>query len=150
MTTSAGRLSSRMSQGSPSRLARGARPIRYPIAVPKVIASVKAKATRANVTPRLRNRAPERASAIIAASTAGGGGNLSGPASNAAAHQVARNKANDRRRTISVRPRDRMIESTGIEFLRRPNDVRTAYCGQNAKEDAGIGLRSEERRVGKE
>src|SRR4051794_37843762 len=90
--------------------------------------------------PRLKNSAPERASAVIATSTAGGGGNLSGPASKAAVHQVARKNANDRRRSISIGPRDRMIESTGIKFFRRSHDIRTADCCKHFKDNASIGL----------
>src|SRR5882672_7000675 len=83
---------------------------------PSVIASVKARATRASVTPRLKNSAPELASATIAASTAGGGGSLSAPASRAAIHQVARNTVNDRRRSISVSG-DRAIENARVGFF---------------------------------
>src|ERR1035437_1742579 len=61
------------------------------MAAPSVIANVKARATRANVTPRFKNSAPELASVTIAASTAGGAGSFSPPASSAAPHQVARN-----------------------------------------------------------
>src|SRR6266850_8436811 len=88
------------------------------MAAPSVIASTKARATRANVTPRLKNNAPDLASAITTVSTAGGAGSFASPVSSEAIHQVATNTANDRRFGTSV-SRDRVIECTGIEFLRR-------------------------------
>src|SRR5229473_3283982 len=109
------------------------------MAEPIDIASVKARATRASVTPRLRNSAPERASVIIAASTTGGGGSFSGPASSAAIHQVARNTMKDRRRSTSVSG-DRVIERAGLELLRRPDQLAAADIGQHAIEHARIGL----------
>src|SRR5229473_4147600 len=109
------------------------------MAAPSVIANVKARATRANVTPRLKNSAPELASATIAASTAGGGGSFSPPASSAAPHQVARNTVNDRRRSISV-SRDRMIECAGVKFLRRSHNFATADRRQHAVENARVGF----------
>src|SRR3954451_16101968 len=92
------------------------------MAAPSVIARTKASATRANVTPRLRNRAPELASAVNAASTAGGAGSFASPTSSAAIHHVATNTANDSRRSTSI-SRDRVIEGAGIEFLRRPDKL---------------------------
>src|SRR5438132_285058 len=109
------------------------------MAAPSVIASVKARATRANVTPRLKNSAPDLASAIIAASTTGGAGSLSPPASSAASHQVARNTANDSRRSISVSG-DRAIERAGIKFVPRPDGLATAGRRQHAEQDARIGF----------
>src|SRR5712675_2774522 len=106
---------------------------------PSVIANVKARATRASVTPRLKNSAPEWASVIIAVSTAGGGGSLSAPASRAAIHQVARNTVNDRRRSISVSG-DRAVECAGVELLRRPHNFATADRGQHAIENARVGF----------
>src|ERR1700716_3001382 len=100
------------------------------MAAPSVIASVKERATRANVTPRLKNSAPDLASATIAASTAGGEGSFASPASSAAPHQVARNTANDKRRSISVSG-DRAIERARIKFARGPDDVGTADRRQN-------------------
>src|ERR1700730_2933585 len=95
------------------------------MAAPSVIASVKARATRASVTPTLKNSAPELASATIAASTLGGGGSFASPASSAAIHHVARNTANDKRRSISVSG-DRVIVCARIKFALRPDDVGTA------------------------
>src|SRR5882672_11309751 len=106
---------------------------------PSVIANVKARATRASVTPRLKNSAPEWASVIIAVSTAGGGGSLSAPASRAAIHQVARNTVNDRRRSISVSG-DRTIECAGVELLRRAHNFPAAGRRQHAIENARVGL----------
>src|SRR6266849_3999250 len=101
---------------------------------PSVIANVKARATRANVTPRLKNSAPEWASVIIAVSTAGGGG-FSAPTSRAAIHQVARNTVNDRRRSISVSG-DRAVECAGVKLLRRPHDFAPPDRRQHAIENA--------------
>src|SRR6266699_6931925 len=109
------------------------------MAVPNVIANVKARATRANVTPRLKNSAPELASVAIAASTAGGGGSLSAPASRAAIHQVARNTANDRRRSISVAGTG-AVECAGIEFVRRSRHVAPADRRQHAIENTRVGF----------
>src|SRR3984893_9326049 len=106
---------------------------------PSVIASVKASATRASVTPRLKNSAPELASVTIAASPAGGGGSLAAPASRAAIHQVARNTVNDSRRSISVSG-DRAVECAGVELLRRPHNFATADRGQHAIENARVGF----------
>src|SRR6185369_5653112 len=139
MTTSAGRLSSRISQGSPSRSASRTRPIRYPIAAPSAIASVKASATRANVTPRWKKRLPDRASAIMAANTVGGGGSFASPASREPIHQVARSTANDSRRGTSA-SRDRLIECPGIELRRRPDKFAAADLCQHAVENACVGF----------
>src|SRR6266576_3068108 len=109
------------------------------MAPPSVIANVKARATRANVTPRLKNSTPELASAAIAASTAGGGGSFSPPASSAAPHQVARNTVNDRRRSISVSG-ECAIECAGGKLLRPPNNVAAADCRQHAIENARVGF----------
>src|ERR1700730_8282345 len=109
------------------------------MAAPSVIANVKARATRANVTPRLKNSAPELASATAAASTAGGGGRLSAPASSAAPHQTARNTAKDRRRSISVSG-DGTIECAGVKFCRRPDKFATADRRQDAIKNARVGF----------
>src|SRR6266566_7800881 len=106
---------------------------------PSVIANVKARATRASVTPRLKNSAPELASVIIAVSTAGGGGSFSAPASRAAIHQVARNTANDRRRSISVSGTG-AVECAGIEFLRRSRHVAPADRRQHSIENTRVGF----------
>src|SRR3981189_741674 len=108
------------------------------MAEPSDIARMKAKATRANVTPRLRNNAPDLASATIAVSTAGGGGCAS-PTSSEAIHQVATNTANDSRRGTSV-SRDRVIEGTRIEFLRRPDKFAAADVSQHAVENLRVGF----------
>src|SRR5260370_30905309 len=109
------------------------------MAAPSVIARVKARATRANVTPRLKNNAPDLASAIIAVSTTGGGGSFASPASSEAIHQVARNTANDRRRSTSF-SRDWVIECTGIEFLPRPAKLPAANRRQYAIDYACVGF----------
>src|SRR5258706_9889893 len=109
------------------------------MAEPSVIANVKARATRDNVTPRLRNSAPELASVTIADSTAGGGGSFSAPASSAASHQVTINTVNERRRSISVSGY-RVIERAGGEFLRWPDNFATADRRQDAIENACGGL----------
>src|SRR6185295_7300979 len=139
MTTSAGRLSSRISQGSPSRSASRTRPIRYPMAAPSDIASVKASVTRANVTPRWKNKSPDLASAIMAASTVGGGGSFASPASSEPIHQLASSAANDSRRGTSA-SRDRAIECPGIEFGRRSDKFAAADLSQHAVENARVGF----------
>src|ERR1700709_1975589 len=103
------------------------------MAAPSVIASVNASATRSSVTPRLMNSAPERASVTTAARTAGGAGSLAGPMSRAAIHQLARNTANDRRRTTSVSGY-RAVEGAGFELWRRPDQFATADIRQHAVE----------------
>src|SRR4051812_48696686 len=109
------------------------------MAAPSVIARVKASATRANVTPRLKNSAPDLASASMAVSTVGGGGSFASPASSEAIHQVAKNTANDSRRGTSV-PWDRVKECAGLEFWRRPDKFTAADLSQHAVEDARIGF----------
>src|SRR5439155_14075344 len=109
------------------------------MAAPSDIASVKASATRASVTPRWKNKLPDRASAIMAASTAGGGGSFASPASSEAIHQVARSTANDSRRGTSA-SRDRVIECPGIEFRRRPDKFAAADPSQHAVENARVGF----------
>src|SRR5215217_6878661 len=109
------------------------------MAAPSVIARVKARATRARVTPRLKNRAPDPASATMAVSTTGGDGSLASPASSAAIHQVAKNTANDSRRGTSI-SRDRAIECAGIKFWRRPDEFAAANGSEHPVEDARVGL----------
>src|SRR5688500_15627967 len=109
------------------------------MAEPSVIARVKARATRAKVTPRWRNSAPELASAITAVSTAGGGGSLASPMSSEAIHQVATNTANDSRRCTSV-SRDRVIERSGIQLRRRADEFAAADRRQHAVQKARVGL----------
>src|ERR1700694_5977191 len=109
------------------------------MAAPSVIANVKARATRANVTPRLKTGAPELASVTIAASTAGGGGSFSPPASSAATHQMARNTVNDRRRSISV-SWDCAIECAGVKFSRPPDNLAAADRRQHTVENARVGF----------
>src|ERR1700744_3331325 len=107
------------------------------MAVPSVIASTKESATRANVTPRLRNKAPVLASAIIAVSTTGGGGNLAPPTSRDAIHQVATNRMAESRRITSV-SRSGVIERAGIELRRRADQRGPADLGQHAIEKSRI------------
>src|SRR5882757_1817102 len=109
------------------------------MAEPSVIASVKASATRARVTPRLKNSAPERASVITAASTAGGEGSFAAPVSSEAIHQVAMKTTKDRRRSTSV-SRDRLVEGAGIELRRGADQFAAADTGQHAIEHARIGF----------
>src|ERR1700676_4366634 len=109
------------------------------MAAPSVIANVKARATRANVTPRLRNSAPELASATAAASTAGGGGSFPAPASSAAPPQTARKQAKDSRRSISVSG-DGGIECARVQFCRRPDKFATADRRQHAVKNARVGF----------
>src|SRR3954451_11901773 len=109
------------------------------MAAPRVIAKVKARATRANVMPRLKNNAPDLASAITTASTAGGAGSFASPVSSEPIHQVATNKANDSRFGTSVSG-DRVIECAGIEVLCRPDQFAAADRRQHAIENARVGF----------
>src|SRR5579859_1464326 len=95
------------------------------MAAPNDIAKMKAMATRARVRPRLKNSAPERASAMMAVSTTGGGGSFAGPTSSVAIHQLARNTRNDSRRSTSVSG-DRVVVGAGLEVLRRPDQFAAA------------------------
>src|SRR5262245_53705708 len=114
------------------------------MATPSVIAKVKARATRANVAPRLKNRAPDPASAIRAVSTVGGDGSFASPASTEAIHQVARNMANDKRRG-TLASRDRVIKCAGIEFWRRPDKLAATNVSQHAVENARVGFLVDDR-----
>src|SRR5215831_1099835 len=107
------------------------------MATPSVIASVKESATRANVAPRLKNKAPELASAIIAFMTAGGAGSFELSTSRAAIHQVARNTANDTRRSTLVSG-DQMKKCARVKFWRRPHEIAPADAGQHAIENTGV------------
>src|SRR5512147_1593892 len=107
--------------------------------VPSVIASTKESATRASVTPRLRNSAPLLASVIIACSTSGGGGSLALPTSSEAIHQVTTNTATDSKRIASA-PRYGVIERAGIKLRRRPDQITTADLLQHAIENACVFL----------
>src|ERR1700755_923480 len=109
------------------------------MAAPSVMARTNARPTRASVAPRLRNSAPERASAMTAASTVGGGGSDAAPANSAAIHQGARNTMNDRRGSTSV-SRDRVIECPEIKSLRGSDQFATADRGQHAIERARVGF----------
>src|SRR4029077_12713496 len=105
------------------------------MAVPTVIARMKAMATRDRVTPRLKNSAPERASAMMAVSTTGGGGSFAGPTRSVVIHQLARNTRNESRRSTSVSD-DRVVVGAGLEFLRRPDQFAAADINQHAIENA--------------
>src|SRR5438874_5823564 len=109
------------------------------MALPSDIASTKASATRASVAPRCRNSAPLDASAIMTSSTAGGEGSFAPPTNSAAVHQIARNRVNETRRSTSV-SRDCVIEGTGIELGRRPDQIAAAGLGEHAVEHARIRL----------
>src|SRR6516162_2195900 len=109
------------------------------MATPSVIASVKAKTTRANVTPTLKNNAPELASRTITCSTAGGVGSLVLPASNAAIHQLARNVANESRRNTLLSA-ELVKEGSGRQLVGGADNVVTADVRQDAIKNARIGL----------
>src|SRR5215469_2680788 len=107
------------------------------MATPSVIASVKESATRANVAPRLKNKAPELASAIIAFMTAGGAGSFELSTNRAAIHQVVRNTANDTKRSTLVSG-DQMIECARVKFRRRPHEIVPADASQHAIENTRV------------
>src|SRR3981081_2510226 len=97
------------------------------MAAPSVIANVKARATRANVTPRLRNSAPELASATDAASTAGGGGRAPRARKQGGA-PPDRKKHGERQQTehLSLRRwRDRMCRRQVLPPARQVRDRRS-------------------------
>src|SRR3954468_19813146 len=107
------------------------------MALPSDIASTKARVTRASVAPRCRNSEPFDASAMTTSSTAGGEGNFAPPTNSAAIHQIARNRANERRRNTSV-SRDCVIEGAGLELGRRADEVAATGLGQHAVEHARV------------
>ena len=74
------------------------------MAAPSVIASAKERATRASVTPRLKNSAPERASTTMVLRTVAGAGNICSPAMSDAAHHVNRKIASDSNLSIIQLP----------------------------------------------
>src|SRR5215472_9104205 len=96
-------------------------------------------ATRAKVTPRLTNSAPVLACANMTCSTSGGGGSFAPPTSSEAIHQVAKNTATDTRRIGSVSGYA-VIESTGIELRRGPDQLTSADLCQHAIEHARVFL----------
>src|SRR5215475_61652 len=100
---------------------------------------MKASATRAKVAPRCRNSAPDSASEIVVASTAGGAGSFALPTKSAAINQVARNRTNDRRRSTSF-SRCGAIERPWLELLRGADKIAPADFGQHAIEHARIGF----------
>src|SRR4051812_28444150 len=107
------------------------------MALPSDIASTKARLTRASVAPRCRNSAPLDASATTTSSTAGGEGSFAAPTKRAAIHQIASNRANDRRRSTSVSG-NCVIERAGIELGSRADEVAAAGLGQHAVEHARV------------
>src|SRR3954447_22625790 len=107
------------------------------MALPSDIASTKARLTRASVAPRCRNSAPLDASAMTTSSTAGGEGSFAAPTNSAAVHQIASNRANDRRRSTSVSG-NCVIERSWLEFSGRANEVASAGLGQHAVEHARV------------
>ena len=82
----------------------------------------------------VEEQSPDRASATIAASTAGGGSSPS-PASSEAIHQVARNTVNERGSGTSA-PRDRVIEGSGIELCAPADQFAAADRRQHAEKGA--------------
>src|SRR3954454_18681520 len=107
------------------------------MALPSDIASTKARLTRASVAPRCRNSAPLDASAMTTSSTAGGEGSFAAPTNSAAVHQIASNRANDRRRSTSVSG-NCVIERAWLEFSGRANEVASAGLGQHVVEHARV------------
>src|SRR5579871_640690 len=105
--------------------------------MPMVMASVKASATRASVTPMLKNNAPDAASVIATCITAGGPGSLLLPANSAAIHHVARKIRKDSRRSTSV-SRQCVIIGAGVEVGGRSDEVVAADAGQHVIEHARI------------
>ena len=104
MMTSAGTLRNTTSQGSAKESTPRRRPITSPSAVPAIIDSAKAAATRASVTARLKNNAPEPASAPMVANTAIGAGRKRGDAPMEANCQIASRTTSDAMRAKSQLP----------------------------------------------
>src|SRR5262245_33770650 len=143
MMTSAGRLSSTISQGSPRRSATRERPITRPITEPSAMAITKATATRARVAPRLTASAPERASSTIASATVSGSGSSRAPAIREPAYQAAISSASETSRAAKFVPRllrGRAIERARRQLTRRPDQLGAADLGQHAIERARIRL----------
>src|SRR6516165_4215360 len=109
------------------------------MALPSDIASTKASATRASVAPRCRNSAPLSASATITVRTAGGEGSFAPPTNSAAVHQIARNRANETRRSTSISA-GCVIEGAGIELRRGSDQIASADLGKHAIKYTRIGL----------
>src|SRR5262245_6112759 len=136
MITSAGRLSSTISQGSPSRSATRERPMIRPMTEPSAMAMTNATATRASVAPRLKASAPERASSIIAIATACGSGSSCDPA-----YQAARSRTSEK----SLAPKNslpcgRPVEGSGRELARRADQLGAADLREHPIERPRIRL----------
>src|SRR5262245_10775872 len=145
MITSAGRLSSTISQGSPRRSAIRERPITSPITEPSAMAITNATATRASVAPRLIASAPELASSTIASATACGSGSIRAPASCEPTYQAAINAASEMSRAPKSFTRGRAIEGAGRKLARRPDQLGAPDLRQHAIERARIRLLVAER-----
>src|SRR5262249_47515760 len=140
MITSAGRLSSTISQGSPSLSAMRERPMASPIIEPSAMAMTNATATRASVAPRLTASAPERASSTMASATACGSGSRRSPARLEPAYQAAISSASEMSRAPKSLPRGRPVESAGRELARRADQLRAADFREHEVEGARVGL----------
>src|SRR6185312_10993680 len=147
MTTKAGRFSSTISHGSPRRSTIRTRPMTRPIAVPASIATLKAQATRANVTPSWTNNSPVRAWATTTAITRSGPGSICGPANSEAIHHTARNKISETRRCIGSIA-GRTVEGAGHELLGWSDQRLAAQAGENAVKQRGVLLLGRDRPVG--
>src|SRR5262245_9664247 len=135
MITSAGRLSSTISQGSPSRSATRERPMIRPMTEPSAMAMTNATATRASVAPRLNASAPERASSTIAVATACGSGNRRAPASCDPAYQAAMSRTSEK--SLAPKnslPRGRPVEGSGRKLACRADQLGAADLGEHAIE----------------
>src|SRR6476646_1241616 len=140
MITSAGRLSSTISQGSPKRSASRDRPMTRPITDPSAMARVKATATRASVAPRLKASAPERASSTMASATACGSGSSRAPANCEPAYQAAISRMREMSLAPNSLPRGGAVECSRRELARRSDQLSAANVGKHPVEGPRIGL----------
>ena len=139
--TSAGRLSSSTSQGSPSRSSQASRPIAKPIAAPIAIEMTKAATTRASVTDIWNSNAPERASRSSRSNTAAGVGRLCGPAASAPICQHTSRIASESRRQSNPSSRSWACRTCRDRARRRrARELRAADRGERLEQHARVGL----------
>src|SRR5438132_1021273 len=140
MITSAGRLSSTTSHGSPSRSARRKRPITRPAAVPTANAIANDSNTRHSVMKRLNGSSQDWVSCTMASATVCGSGNMRGPAMRDPAYQAATSSRSESSLTTTSAPRGQAVERSGVELTRRADQLGAADLSEHAVESARVGL----------
>src|SRR5208283_582320 len=145
MTTSAGRFNSTISNGSHRRSMVLLRPIATPSTVPKAIASAKATATRASVTARFKNKAPDQASVAMTDRTASGDGSVPvedtrEPTCQTSSNRISGSSRSKKALVFPGRQTDTaFIVSLLIKFLCRAGEVRAAGLGEDLVENPRVG-----------